>query len=54
MRTLGPRMNADERNLLAELNAAIDNDGEDGGAVDGAGRPDDGRDLGMLPVAAAP
>ena len=29
-------MNADERNLLAELNAAIDDDGEDGGgAVDG-------------------
>ena len=31
MRTLGPRMNADERNLLAELNAAVDDDGEDGG-----------------------
>ena len=30
MRTLGPRANADERNLLAELNAAIDDDGEDG------------------------
>ena len=27
MRTLGPRTNADERNLLAELNAAIDDDG---------------------------
>ena len=40
-RTLG-RANADERNLLAELNAAID----DGPA---RGRPDDGRDLGMLP-----
>ena len=35
MRTLGPRTNADERNLLAERNAAIDDDGEDGGAVDG-------------------
>ena len=27
MRTLGPRTNADERNLLAELNAATDDDG---------------------------
>ena len=32
MRTLGPRTNADERNLLAELNAAID---DDGGPVNG-------------------
>ena len=32
-------MNADERNLLAELNAAIDDDGEDGGAVDGRAGP---------------
>ena len=39
MRTLGPRTNADERNLLAERNAAIDDDGEDGGAVEWARDP---------------
>ena len=46
-------MNADERNLLAELNAAIDDDG--GPSTDSieAG-PMTGRDLGMLPGAAAP
>ena len=30
-------MNADERNLLAELNAAIDDDGEDGRLSTGSG-----------------
>ena len=51
--TLGP--NADERNLLAELKAAIHDDGENGEPVDrlGAG-PMTGCDLGMLPGAAAP
>ena len=41
-------MNADERNLRADLNAAIDDDGEDGRLSRPArgGRPDDGRDLG--------
>ena len=34
--------------LAARLNAAVDDDGEDGGGVDGL---DDGRDLGMLPGA---
>ena len=29
-------MNADERNLLAELNAAVDDDGEDGGPSTGS------------------
>ena len=43
-------MNADERNLLAALNAAVDDDGEGRGAHRRArGRPDDGRNLGMLP-----
>ena len=47
--------NTDERTLLAELNATIDDDGEDGrGRGRARGRPDDGRDLGMLPGAAAP
>ena len=31
-------MNADERNLLAKLNAAVDDDGEDGGPSTGSRR----------------
>ena len=38
MRTLGPRTNADERNLLAELNAAIDDDGGPVNGLAGGGR----------------
>ena len=39
MRTLGPRMNPDERNRLAELNAAVDDDGEDGRPATGSRPP---------------
>ena len=48
-------MNADERTLVAELNAAIDDDGEDGGRVDGleAG-PLTAATWGLLPGAATP
>ena len=51
MRTLRPRTNADERNLLAELNAATD---DDGGPSTGSRRTRmTARDLGMLPGAAS-